>query len=372
MVFIIPAGGQGEKLWPYSRKDFPKTFQKLFGDRSLMRRIVDTLLKIAKPSDIYISTKGMYLDVVTKDIPEIPKENYLIEPNFFKNRGPGEGYAFMMLTIIRPDEPFMIVQPDCIREPEEKFLEMIKEMEKLVTRDKKFISGGIPAINTELGTDRGVDYLILGEKINLNTNLEVYSVKQYVSREDTSPEALKTVKENKVSAHSNHNCWYPELMMAAYKKYRPDWYDSLMKIKSYVGKPNEKSAKGGPASGWEKTNEIYETMEPGATEEVTKHVFKDGYIINHAFKWYDMGTWESVYLYLNKDGKYKPEGNTVSIDTKGTLVKTHGNKLVATLGVKGLVIVETDDVVLVADRKKVGDMKLVLEKIKEEKKDKYL
>lgn len=358
MVFLIPAGGQGEKLWPYSRRNFPKTFQKLFGDKSLMQKTVDTLLKITKPENIFISTKSMYLNIAQKDVPEIPKGNYFVEPNFLKNRGPGEGYAFMMLTVLRPDEPFLIVQPDCIREPEERFIEMINSMEKIVISEKKFMSGGIPTKDPIMG----VDFLSLAKKINLKTNLDIYSVKDYVPRKESYKETKELVENNNISIHSNHNCWYPELILKAYKKYRPDWYEGLMEIKKYIGKPNER----------EKTNEIYEKFEAGATEEVTKHVFKEGYIVNLPFKWYDMGTWESVYLYLNRDNRYKPEGNVIAIDTKDSLIKTHEGKLVATLGVKELVIVETEDVVLVADRKNVADVKKILQKIEEEKKDKYL
>lgn len=358
MVFLIPAGGQGEKLWPYSRRNNPKTFQKIIGDISLMRRTIDTLLKISKPRDIYISTKGLYRNVALKDIPEIPKENYLLEPDFFKNRGPGEGYAFMMLSLLRPDEPFMIVQPDCIREPEEEFLKMIEGMEKLVTKEKKLITGGIEVTEPIMG----VDFLKLGERVDIGYNLEIYSTKEYMDRKDNFEETKELVENNKLVIHSNHNCWYPELMLNAYKKHRPDWYKSLMKIKEFVGKPDEK----------EKTNEIYSKMEKGSTEEVTKHEFKNGFVISLPFKWHDMGTWESVYKYLNKDGNYKPEKDVISVESNDVYVKSSGKRLIATLGVEDLVIVETDDVTLVADKSKSGEVKKVLEELENKDKSKFL
>jgi mannose-1-phosphate guanylyltransferase len=358
MVFLIPAGGQGEKLWPYSRRNNPKTFQSFSEDRSLMRIIVDILKEVSKPEDIYISTKQMYLGVSQKDIPEIPLKNYLLEPDIFKNRGPGEGYAFLRLSMLRPDEPFMIVQPDFIREPQDEYLKMLMEMEALEKRERKLITGGVQIKEPVMG----VDFLELGSRLTTESSLQVHQIKRYIDRKDSYEKTKELVENNDVCIHLNHNCWYPELMLDAYKKHREDWYNSLMEIKKYIGKSTEK----------EKTNEIYEKMEPGSTEDVTKHEFKNGLVINHSFMSYDIGNWDSVYKYLNRNDNYKPKGNIVAIDTKDSLIKSNGKKLVATLGIENLVVVETDDVVLVADKGKAGEVKRILEKLQEEKKAEYL
>lgn len=359
MKFIVTAGGQGTKVWPMSRESKPKQFQNLVGEKTLYRSQIDTLLKGYSVEDIYISTKHKYLHFIEDLSPEIPKENIIIEPDFKKNRGPGEGYAFLKLNEIFPSEPFMIVQSDVIRQPEEKFLEMIAEAEKLVRKDGKFITAGQKAIHADMGSD----YIRLKEKINDTGNVEVYEVETFVERLGDYQKTKDLIENYHVSTHCNHSCWTPSLMLNAYKEYRPDWYDALMQIKQTFGQENEV----------EETARIYSEMEEGSTEEVTKHVMQDGYVILTPFKWIDIGTWGSIYDNLAKYGEnYVDSNEVVMIDTKESLVKSNGGKLIATLGVEDLVIVNTEDALLVTTRENAGRVKEILKNLKESGRDQFL
>jgi len=146
MKFIVTAGGQGTKLWPYSTEDIPKQFQKIVGDESLFTYTINILLKRYSPEDIFVSTKKRYVGLGVAQAPRISVKNYILEPDIQKGRGPGEGFAFLRLSMLHPDEPFMVIQADCFRLPEDKFLDMIDYAEKLVKRDKKFITGGVKAV----------------------------------------------------------------------------------------------------------------------------------------------------------------------------------------------------------------------------------
>lgn len=351
MKFIITAGGQGTKLWPMSRESKPKQFQPIIGERTLFRYQIDTLLTAYKPEDIFISTKEIYLDLVKKDANEIPSENIIIEPPYKKNRGPGEGYAILKLSVLHPDEPFMIIQSDCVRAPESKFIEMIKGAEELVKRDRKFISAGQKAINPDMGSD----YLKLGRKIESADGLDVYSVDEFVYRLGDYNKTKELIQNFNVSTHCNHNCWYPELMLEAYRKYKPDWYNSLMKIKETFGKANEK----------ELTDQIYSQMEEGPTEDVTKNIFAEGYIILTPFNWTDIGTWDSLYSYFANPGEVYKDGKVINIETSSALIKAPKDKLVATIGLDNVVIIDTPDALLVCSKDKTGDIKKVLDQIKE-------
>jgi mannose-1-phosphate guanylyltransferase len=352
MKFIITAGGQGTKLWPMSREKKPKQFQPIVGSTTLFRYQIDTLLKAYKPEDIFISTKEIYVDLVRKDATEIPEANIIVEPPYKKNRGPGEGYAILKLSVLHPNEPFMIIQSDCIRAPEDKFIEMIKAAEELVKRDRKFISAGQKAITPDMGSD----YLKLGIKINVESNLDVYSVDEFVYRLGDYNKTKDLIHTYNVSTHCNHTCWYPDLMLQAYQKYKPDWYAALMEIKDSFGKPNEK----------ELTDKIYSEMIEGPTEDVTKYVFKDGYIILTPFNWTDVGTWDSLHSYFANPTEVYGDGKVLNIDTANALVKGSKDKLIATIGLDNIVIVDTEDALLVCAKDKTGDIKKVLDKIKEE------
>jgi mannose-1-phosphate guanylyltransferase len=362
MKLIVTAGGQGTKLWPYSREDKPKQFQPIVGDKSLYTETIETLLKKFAPEDIFISTKRKFIKYISEQSPQIPLKNYIIEPDVAKDRGPGEGLAFLKLSVYFPDEPFFVVQADCVRKPEEAFLQMIEEAGKIVERDKVYITGGIKATEPNMG----VDYLQLGEKV-AGSKQEMYEVQDFLGRKSSYRETKELIENFHIVTHCNHSCWYPGLMLEAYKKYRPDWYEALMKMKDALDKPGEDAA----------IEEIYETMEKGATEEVTKHLMQEGEarIILLPFKWTDIGTWGSVYeFFVNGDdtGNYK-DGRVVTVGTTGSLVKTSNEKkLVAVAGVEDIVIVDTDDVLLVIAKDQIEKIKEIQTALKEGGEKEYL
>lgn len=358
MKFIITAGGQGTKVWPMSRESKPKQFQNLVGDKTLYEYQIETLLRAYSVNNIFISTKKQYLHFIEKLSPGIPKQNIIVEPDFKKNRGPGEGYAFLKLAEAYPNEPFIIIQSDVLREPSDKFLEMLEEAERLQRKDRKFITVGQKAMKPTLG----VDYMQLGDKIQTDSTIQVYKVDKFIERLSSYQETKELVENFNVSTHANHMCWYPELILEAYKEYRPDWYDSLMRIRDTFGTPNEE----------EETNKIYEQMAEGATEEVAKHVMPEGYLIIAPFRWTDIGTWGSIYDDLSKFGENYIDADVVTIDTNRTLIKGKKGKVIATLGVEDLVIVDTDDVLLVMRKEVSGDIKKILQNLKESGRQHYL
>ncbi len=343
MKIIVVAGGQGTKLWPYSREDKPKQFQAVVGDKTLYADTIETLLKKFAPEDIFISTKRKFIKYISEQSPQIPLKNYIVEPDVAKDRGPGEGLAFLMLSVRHPEEPFFLVQSDCVRRPEEAFLQMIEDAGKLVERDRRLVTGGIKATEPILG----IDYLRLGERVD-GTKQEIYEIDEFLGRKSSVRETRELIENYHIVTHSNHYCWYPDLMLDAYKKYRPDWHKALMDIKDALGKPGEDAA----------IEKIYHQMEKGATEEVTKHMMKQIRIMLLPFRWTDVGTWGSVYEFFNEgEGNYK-DGNVITVDTDGSLIKTSSDKkLVAVAGVKDMVIVDTEDVLLVVPKDQIEKIK---------------
>jgi mannose-1-phosphate guanylyltransferase len=360
---IVTAGGQGTKLWPYSREEKPKQFQPIVGDTSLYRYTITTLLQKFAPEDIFISTKRRFIKYVSEQSPQIPLKNYIIEPDAAKDRGPGEGLAFLRLSVSHPGEPFFLVQSDCIRKPEKAFLKMIEDAGRLVAKDKKYITGGIKAIEPNLG----VDYMQLGEPVRNGGSQAVYEIASLVGRKPSYRETKELIENFNVVTHCNHSCWYPDLMLDAYRKYRPDWHEALLKMRDAFDKPGEDAA----------IEAIYQTMEKGATEEVTKHVMAAGEarVILLPFKWTDIGTWGSVYeFFVDGDGSGNYEdGRVVAVNTTGSLIKTSNpGKLVAVAGIDDLVIVDTDDALLIIPKDKIEKIKDIQHILAEKHDKKYL
>lgn len=359
MKIIVTAGGQGTKMWPYSRQEKPKQFQPIIGDVSSYEQTIKTLLKEFTAEDIYISTKRKFIKYVSEQSPQIPLKNYIVEPDIAKDRGPGEGLAFVRLSLNHPEEPFFIVQADCIRDPEEGFLKMIRQAEKLVTKHKRLVTGGIKATEPTMG----VDYLKLDGEVPEVP--EAYHIEEFLFRRGTLKETRELVSNFHVVMHCNHMCWYPGQMLEAYKKYRPDWYEALMKIKDAMDKPGEQEA----------IEEIYAGMEKGATEEVTTHVMNSGkaMVILLPYKWTDVGTWGSVYEFFEDGTGNYENGNVLTIDTKGSLIKTDNkSKLVAVAGVEDMIIVDTEDALLIIPKEQIDKIKQLQTALEERSATEYL
>ncbi len=348
MKIIVVAGGQGTKLWPYSREHKPKQFQPIVGGKSSYTDTIETLLQKFTPEDIFISTKRRFIKYVSEQSPQIPLKNYIVEPDVAKDTGPGHGLAFLRLSVLYPDEPFFLIQADCIRQPAEAFLKMIEDAGKIVATDQKLLTGGIKATEPNIG----VDYLQLGEHVQNGGGQAVYKIADFLGRRVTYRETKELVENFSVVTHSNHYCWYPGLMLEAYKRYRPDWHTAFMKMQSAFDKPGEDAT----------IEHIYAQMEKGSTEEVTQHLMKGGEacVILLPFKWTDIGTWGSVYeFFTDGDGiENYQDGTVVAVETTGSLIKTNSDKkLIAVAGVEDLVIVDTEDVLLVIPKNKIEKIK---------------
>lgn len=345
MKILIVCGGQGTKLWPYSRQSKPKQFQPIVGDKSSYELAVETLLGEFSAEDIFVSTKQKFIKYISEQSPDIPLKNYIIEPDIALDRGPGEGYAFMRLGMMFPDEPVFYVQADMVREPSSEFINMIRAAEKIVTERGCYITGGVKATEPNMGAD----YLELGSAVD-GHGVDAYVIDKFHYRKKTVRETRELVENFRVVTHWNHLCWYPNKLIEAYKEHRPDWYEALMQIKEVIDKPGEREA----------IQKIYETMEKGPTEDVTRYIMDSGdaVVLLLPFRNTDFGTWESVREFNADDNENHFDAKIVAVDTTNTLVKTQNpDKLVAVAGLKSLVVVDSDDALLIIPSEDIDKIK---------------
>lgn len=352
---VIICGGVGTKMWPLSRVGHPKHFLPIFDGKSLFQINYETLLKKFKSEEIYVQTTEVQARTVFKQVPQIPKGNCFIEPSL-RNTGPAMGFMALKLAQTDPDEPFFLVQADVLRDPPEKFLEMIDQADKLVKREGKLITGGF---RPKYGV-MGVDYMVTGAKAINTGDIDIYSIEKFVWR-TTDADADKYVKEEKIFLHANHYSWTPRALLEAYKKYAPAWYVSLEKIRTYLENDDESRAR-----------ETYDQMEEGPVEKITEHIFPESYVVALPFEWVDFGTWESFFKYRKEHGQYLPGENIFELDTKNCFVQKRDGNYVALIGVEDLFVIDTDDALLICKNNESGKVGNVIKLLREKKKKEYL
>jgi len=345
MIPVIICGGFGTKLWPVSREHKPKHFLPLISEKSLFQLNYEALRTYFKPEEIYVSTNEDQVELAKKQVKEIPAENFILEPEM-RNQGPATGLiaAFLHKKGFA-DEPFMIVQVDDLREPVEKFIKMMLDCDTIARRENKYITGG-------LGTEypvMGVDYLIKGEKVSDEGSVGIYKVDKFIWR-STKEQTEELIKKKGALIHTNHTCMTPQNMLNMLKKYKKEWHGPLM---NYINGSELKSE--------------YLKMPPGPIEDVTQlvHAAGESLVVELPFKWFDIGTFDTLHEYLKLKGLYKVNENIVDLDGKDNFVKLDDtNKIVALVGVDNLIVVDTGDVLLVCDKKQTGRVNEALKEVK--------
>jgi len=358
MKFVVMAGGAGSKLWPYSRMKAPKQFIKIIGDKTLFQMTVESLLKRHAVSDLFVSVTEDLVHFVEEQAPEVLKENYIIEP-MMRDTGPASCYAMAKVAARYPGEVvYFYVQAVCIREPVERFLDMIEEMERLVKQEGKLITGTIIPKYVETGSD----LFKMGKKTTLGSEMDVFEVEEFVNvvKERMTLEQVQEIASKfTVGTHTNHYTWRPAEFFEAIKRIRPDWYGVVEEMKQAFGKENEMDL----------IREIYAKFEPNRFEVITTELIKEGKVMAMSlpFDWSHITTWDDVYRYRLAKGLPTIEGEVIEVDGGENLVMASGKRLVSLVGMKEVVVIDTEDAIFIAPRTMAGRVKEVMDKLREER-----
>ena len=184
--------------------------------------------------------------------------------------------------------------------------------------------------------------------------MEVHQIVDFVDvvKDRMSLEQVTEISNScEVGTHSNHCTWTPTKLLEAIKKYRPHWYEILMEIQSVFGTENES----------EKIARIYEKFEPGRIELVTKILMKRGEVqaVVLPYKWFHITTWDDVARYYIDEAIETHQTEVIEVESKDNLVLSDTKKLVALIGIKDMIVIETPDSILIVPKEMANKVKEV-------------
>ena len=340
MKLLVLCGGGGTKLWPASRQSTPKQFTIQASGKSLFQHNIETLLKRYSPKDIILATTKGKEKFLREQALEIPESNWIIETSY-KNQGGATVLALAKLYTIDPDETFSTVQVDDLRFPSEKYLVMLKAIDEIVQKEGKLITGGRPAKFAEMG----VDYLKLGKRLEKYSQVHAYEMEEFLWRTDYE-KTKERIKKGGVITHTNHWSWTPRKMLEAMEKYIPEWAETMKELISSFQEANPDM---------EKINKIFREMRAGPVEDLTQHLGEHVVAIKLDFDWIDFGTWESISRYV---GEYEPNSrhkDKIEIDSENNFIRAQKGKVIATIGIENIAIIDTKDALLVCPLNRSGE-----------------
>lgn len=351
MNILIFAGGFGTRLWPASRASTPKQLLKFVGDDTLLQNTYKRVRKGVKADQVYIATASNYVNQIRKQLPQITKSHYSLEP-MRKDRGPALGLAVLIMSHSSDDKIFATAWADDHIKQTELYHKTLQAAASYVEqKPHSIVAVGIKPTSAHTG----FCYIQTGKTEKLNIN--IVSVKRF-TKKPTKKEAEKYKASGNFLWNTGYFISHADHILALYKHYQPKAYALLMKIKPYIGTSKQTVM----------IEKYYAQMPEFDFEEILNTHPSELHAIAANFDWADVGRWSVIKDIQSKQKDNLTKGLTLEHETEGTLVYNYNPKqLVSTVHVKNLVIVVTPEAVLVADKNNSEELKHVIAKLKKNK-----
>lgn len=351
---LIMAGGKGERFWPRSRVNLPKQFLSLTDDgKTMIQLTVDRINPIVDFKDIYIATNSAYKELVKTQLPEIPEENILCEP-VGRNTAPCIGLAAVHVYH-KNDDAIMIVLPsDHLIKNNDIFKDTFINACEIAEQGKNLVTVGVSPNYPETGYG-----YIKYNKNHINNN--GYAVEKFVEKPDLQ-KAKEYIEDGTYLWNSGMFVWKISTILDCFKKYMPLTYNGLMKIKSAIGTPDEDRV----------LKEIFPSLESESVDYGIMEKASEIYTLAGNFGWDDVGSWLAVSrIKTNDKNGNVVNGNVVAVNTRNCVIEG-SDKLIAAVGLRDMVIVDTPDATLVSTKENAGEIKQVLTELRKNGKTEYL
>lgn len=343
---LIMAGGRGERFWPRSRVNLPKQFLSLTGDgKTMIQLTVERILPLVDIRDIYIATNRSYKKLVMEQLPELPEENILCEP-VGRNTAPCIGLGAVHIAKKYDDAVMYVLPSDHLITHPQIFRRTLTDAAEVATAGDNLVTIGITPVYPETG----YGYIRFRPEETLG---RAFAVERFVEKPDLET-ARKYVSTQQYLWNSGMFIWRVSTILKNLKEHMPETYAGLERIGAAIGTPEQDTVLVKEFQAFKSESIDYGIMEKA----------KGIYILAGSFGWDDVGSWLAIERFRERNEfKNVIDGNVITVDTKNTIIQG-GKKLIAAVGLEDLVIIDTDDALLVCDKNSTGDIKKVIENLK--------
>ncbi|MGN6565690.1 MAG: mannose-1-phosphate guanylyltransferase [Thermomicrobiales bacterium] len=361
MYVVIPAGGSGTRLWPLSRAAYPKFLHPLTGDsRSLIQTTVDRLAALAPPERTFIVTGGAHVAPIARQLPDLPAENILVEPSP-RDSAAAIGLAAAIIAHRDPQAILGSFHADHLVRDEEAFRDAVRIASRVAEQDYLLTVGVTPT-----GPETGYGYIRQGAALDKTGAYRVEEFKEKPSR----AVAEEYLASGRYLWNAGMFVWRCAALLAELERQQPALHAGLSRI----------------AAAWdtEDRDEVLGIVWPTLPKVPIDTAVMEGAAaaglvgtVPGRFGWNDVGDWDTLAAVLADSASGNVvlgEDNSqhVAIDTHGSIVVPASGRIVATLGVHDIVVVDTEDAVLVCPRDRAQDVRRLVDALKAQGRDAHL
>jgi mannose-1-phosphate guanylyltransferase len=342
---VIMAGGIGSRFWPRSRAKTPKQLLNIFGDRSMIQQTVDRVTMLIGFDQMFVVTNILQAEEIGRQLPDIPKKNILIEP-VGRNTAPCIGLAAMHILKHDPEGVMAVLAADHLVKQNDRFCEQLAFAVQLAKDTEACITLGIQPDRPVTGY--GYIQFIPGETIPGKTQT-AFRVNQFTEKPNLE-KATQFLQSGHYLWNSGIFIWKAKTILRLIEQFLPDLHSGLTIIGKTIG-----------TEAYEETlREVYHQLKPVSIDFGVMEKAPQVYVVKGDFGWSDVGSWEEVYQILGHDA----DGNVAQspytlIDTNDSLFFT--KKYVAAIGIENIILVETEDAILLCRRDQAQNVKQIVD-----------
>lgn len=355
---VIMAGGGGTRLWPLSREAHPKQMLRLLSDRSLFQTSVQRLDGVYPPERILVVTVEDQAGDLKRQVPDIPEENFLLEP-LPRGTAPVVGMAAVALQQRDPQAVMAILTADHFIGNEDRFRHLLTAAYDVAQEDFLVTLGIEPTFPAT-----GYGYIQRGERLGSYRDLDVFQVDRFREKPDQH-QAEEMLASGDHSWNSGMFVWRVERILDEFARQMPGLYQALTEI--------------GQARDTLDRRQVIKGLWPDIEKETIDYGIMEGaqqvaVIPAEGLNWSDVGSWDSLFEVLPGDqsGNIVMGGQHIGLETRDSLIYVdRERRLIVTIGVEDLVVVDTDDVLLVCRKDQAQKVREIVDKLSEEE-PKYL
>ena len=355
---VIMAGGGGTRLWPISRKKHPKHLLPLLGERTLFQSTLDRLEDFIPAEQVYVVTTMEQEQELKAQAPQLPPENFLIEPTA---RGTASvvGLAAVVLEKRDTDAVMLVLPADHFIRNHDLF-HLVMRVAVQVARKDYLVTLGI----TPTFPATGYGYIQQDSALPEKFDYPVYRVLHFTEKPEAA-QARTMLADGDHSWNSGMFIWRADRILEEFSRQMPKLKVALDRIKVVWGTPEQEPIL---RSVWPQLKS--ETIDYGIME----HAANVAVLPAGGLEWSDVGSWDSLFDVLLPDGN----GNVVLnnehmvLETHNSLVYSTGKKLIVTIGVQDLIVIDSGDALLVCHRDQAQQVRQVIANLKKSQQEDYL
>lgn len=355
---VIMAGGSGTRLWPVSRQKHPKHILPLLGERTLFQGTVDRLEGLLSPDHILVATAEGQARILKKQAPDIPGKNFLVEP---EPRGTAAvvGLAGIVLRNRDPEAVMLVLPSDHFIRNRDLFQLVMRTAVPLAREDYLVTLGITPTFPAT-----GYGYIQRGRPLPVGSAYPAYHVRKFKEK-PTAAQARRMLSDGNHSWNSGMFIWRVDRILGEFARQLPDLKRALERIGSTWNTVRQQAVL---ESVWPRLKTV--TIDYGIME----HAERVAVLPAGGLEWNDVGSWDSLFdvLIPDEDGNIAVNSHHLAMETHRSLVYGSHEKLIVTIGVDDLIIIDTQDAMLVCRKDQAQQVRQIIAKLNNSDRKHYL